>query len=215
MEDYHRICEAIGPGDYSLAHYFSGNHIIVRHDVDDKVNLAIEIADIEHSQGIRSTYYFRYRGDDSERNALLSIRSMGHEIGFHYETLAKAGGDKEWAVRLFKDQLAALREIADIKTVCPHGSRGYRNHKIMSEYLQRECALIGDAYLDVDFGNLDYYSDSGNQWHVYQKLSDHLDNPDKKLDRVAVELLDVIKAIESGDNVYIATHPQHWTQNVK
>jgi len=48
--------------------------------------------------------------------------SLGHEAGYHYESLVKAGGDFSEAIKMFEVELNRLKQIADIKTICAHGS---------------------------------------------------------------------------------------------
>ena len=47
---------------------------------------------------------------------------MGHEIGYHYENMAKCNGTFEMAIEDFKNNLKKLREIAPVYTICMHGS---------------------------------------------------------------------------------------------
>ena len=66
------------------------NQLIIRHDIDLDIDLALDIAKIENSIGARSTYFFLIA---SESYNLMSreniekvklIRELGHKISLHF-----------------------------------------------------------------------------------------------------------------------------------
>ena len=67
----------------SLPHAF----VILRHDVDARPQNSLRLARLEHTLGIRGTYYFRIP-HTFQPSIIQEIASLGHEIGYHYETLA-------------------------------------------------------------------------------------------------------------------------------
>jgi len=68
--------------------------VILRHDVDRRSRMALEMAQMEKEMGIRDTYYFKMMPGVFEPGIIKMIRDMGHEIGYHYEVLDKT---KFWA----------------------------------------------------------------------------------------------------------------------
>ena len=70
---------------------------IIRHDVDRKPYNALVLAEMEYSNGITGSYYFRIVPDSWEEEVIRKIAEMGHEVGYHYE-------DVERAVKKFKVQ---------------------------------------------------------------------------------------------------------------
>ena len=62
--------------------------VILRHDVDLKAKNSEKIAAIEHSQGVKASYYFRVVPESNKPSVIKSIAGMGHEIGYHYEELS-------------------------------------------------------------------------------------------------------------------------------
>jgi hypothetical protein len=64
--------------------------VILRHDVDARPLNSLRTAQIEASLGIRGTYYFRCREGGFEEENIRIIASLGHEIGYHYETVDQA-----------------------------------------------------------------------------------------------------------------------------
>ncbi len=67
----------------SLPHAF----VILRHDVDARPQNSLRLARLEHTLGIQGTYYFRIP-HTFQPSIIQEIASLGHEIGYHYETLA-------------------------------------------------------------------------------------------------------------------------------
>jgi len=61
--------------------------VILRHDVDAKPQNSLRFAHWEHDNSIRGTYYFRSGPTGFDKTTIREIASLGHETGYHYETL--------------------------------------------------------------------------------------------------------------------------------
>jgi len=94
------------------------NVVILRHDVDKRPQNALTMAELEDSHGIKSTYYFRTTKEVYREDIIKKISNLGHEIGFHYETLVKSNGDFDKAIELFAEELKKFKEIVSIETIC-------------------------------------------------------------------------------------------------
>ena len=105
---------------YSSQAKLSGKVVCLRHEVDRLPVNALKMAELEYL-GVQSTYYFRYIKSTYKEDIIQQIAEYGHEIGYHYKTLAKARGDVTLAHSIFKEELEAFRQIAPIDTVCMHG----------------------------------------------------------------------------------------------
>ena len=140
--------------------------VILRHDVDKKTENALKMAKIEHDFGIDTTYYFRAIKKVFKPDIMKEIAGLGHEIGYHYEVLVRAKGDKKKAIELFERELTEFRRICDINTICMHGNSLSRwdNRDIWKQYDFKEFGIIGEAYLSIDFNKVMYLSDSGGCW---------------------------------------------------
>jgi hypothetical protein len=64
--------------------------IILRHDVDKLPQNSLQFAEIQSSMGIKASYYFRIVPQSFNEKIILEIASLGHEIGYHYETMDTA-----------------------------------------------------------------------------------------------------------------------------
>jgi hypothetical protein len=125
--------------------------VILRHDVDSLPLNSLRLARLEASLGIRGTYYFRSEPDGFNEDIIRQIAGLGHETGYHYETMAQVhtqtSGKPRWysvlnpvllfvtkkyykpdkqiihhAYLQFVKNLKKLRRIAPVSTVCMHGS---------------------------------------------------------------------------------------------
>ncbi|MBT5420811.1 MAG: hypothetical protein HOK80_07955, partial [Candidatus Cloacimonetes bacterium] len=61
--------------------------IILRHDVDTSKENSLQFAEIQNELGIVGTYYFRTVPDSYDQGVINQITELGHEIGYHYETM--------------------------------------------------------------------------------------------------------------------------------
>lgn len=97
---YGKFCNSIANSSYltlTVEKYLSGEVrgkvIILRHDVDGKIEKSLMVAKIEEKAGLISTYYIRVNPKVFKPEIIREIESLGHEIGYHYEVLDKGKGD--------------------------------------------------------------------------------------------------------------------------
>ena len=96
--------------------------VILRHDVDKKPGNSLAFSKLQFELGIKGVYYFRAKKCSWNETIIKDIASMGHEIGYHYENMATAKGNIEKAKDDFEMNLAQLRKIVKVSTICMHGS---------------------------------------------------------------------------------------------
>lgn len=216
MKKYEELCSALRSAGYTLAtvhQYLSsdsrGKIAVIRHDVDRKPENALRMAELEHALGIKSTYYFRYPYTFSPE-IIKQILSLGHEVGYHYEVLAKAKGNHASAIALFTQELEAFKAICDVRTVCMHGSplSPYDNRDLWKKYDFQDYGLEGEAYLSMAEQGLRYLTDTGRNWSGKHSLRDAMPGAMP----VSLETTDeLISWIESADeNLYVTVHPERW-----
>jgi hypothetical protein len=210
---YEKLLKALGPGDYSVINYLRGkNSYILRHDVERMIGNALEMARVENKAGIRSTYYFRVPYSFNVK-IIDEIHTLGHEIGYHYETLAKAKGDYSKAILMFENELRMFKRW-NIKTISMHGSptSRFNNHDLWKKYDFKTLDL-SEAYLSVDLKNIPYATDTGRSWNN-TKIS--------RRDKVETDMpsirntSDLTRKIVTRElqRLYITTHPHRWTNNM-
>ena len=97
--------------------------IILKHDVEYDIDLAITIGEVESNLGINSTFYLQFDVAISNPDKITKLKDMGHDIGYHYDVLDANNGDYKAAIDQFRLHLDAFSDMGiDIKTVCPHGN---------------------------------------------------------------------------------------------
>ena len=163
--------------------------VILRHDVDKLPGNSLCIAKIQAEKGIKGTYYFRIVPQSFDEKIIKEIYSMGHEVGYHYEDVARcavrglrhAAGRRsirlqdngryeeelvKIAIESFQENLAKLREIVPVKTICMHGSPMSRwdSRLLWKYYDYRDFGIIGEPYFDIDFNKVFYLTDTGRRW---------------------------------------------------
>jgi hypothetical protein len=221
LDNYRNICEtalAAGYQPQSIADHIRSpqdNVVILRHDVDRFPENALGIAKLEHQLGVRSTYYFRMvRGVFSPR-IIRQIQALGHEIGYHYETLSKCNGNRQRAIEAFTQELSRLRTVAEVTTTSAHGSPLSRwdNRTLWSDLDSSALCLTGDAYSAIDYSTVVYFTDTGRRWDADRtNLRDR--PPGAATGTCAVhETDDLVKflASQAAARICIQTHPERWS----
>ncbi len=172
LSTYRQLIETIVNSGYTTTnvhdHFRSPSErsIILRHDVDRVVELALKMASLEHEFGISATYYFRHIDDVFDPDAMRKIADMGHEVGFHYEVMDKAKGDVDRAIQIFDEELADFKAIVDVDTACMHGNplASWSNRDLWEKNDFREHGIIGEPYLSIDYEKVMYLTDTGRTW---------------------------------------------------
>jgi hypothetical protein len=114
LKKYELLCQSILAAGYSIwtvSRYKENDaqpdHLVIfRHDIDRRPQNALKMALLEHELGIHSTFYIRMVQSVFQPDIVRKIASLGHEIGYHYETLAKARGNQAKAIELFESELS-------------------------------------------------------------------------------------------------------------
>jgi len=191
----------------------------VRHDVDDRLDSALELAELERRRGLRSTYFLLHTAPYYRRDALpdfLRLQELGHEVGWHNDLVTLQVVEGVDPRRHLAGELEWLRGAGiDVVGSAAHGSYwghrlSYSNNAFFRDFAG-ETEQMGEVELAkgtlAEFGlaydaNLlepdHYYSDArfderGRRWHP-----DYLE-----LDR-----------LRPGESVILLVHPCHWDRSL-
>ena len=219
LEKYRELCQALLNSGYTpspVRDYLErdpradGRNVVLRHDVDRKAKNALRMAELERAMGIRSTYYFRYPRTFNP-DVMREIHGLGHEIGYHYEVLAKTNGDYAKAIALFTDELSAFREICDIHTICMHGSplSRYDNRDLWKKYDFRAFGIIGEAYLSMAGREIRYFTDTGRSWSGKHSVRDVMQRTGADRVDTTDDLIEWVRS-SGGEDLYLTVHPERW-----
>ena len=189
--------------------------IMLRHDIDRKPRNAVRVAELENKFNVTSTYYFRITKSSFDKDIITKISNLGHEIGYHYEDLSLAKGDYEEAIELFKNHLEKIRALAPVKTIAMHGRplSPHDNRDLWRKYNCKDFELLAEAYLDIDYSDIYYITDTGRTWgRTKANIRDSV-KTDLYADIRSTESL--ISFISDNENKKIALvmHPERWARN--
>ena len=195
--------------------------IIFRHDVDLLPENSLRFAKIEFQNSISGSYYFRAIPQSWNEQVIKEVSGLGHEIGYHYETMDTANGDVDRAWDIFRRNLDKLRKLADVRTICMHGSpmSKYDNRYLWNKFDYRSVGIIGEPYYDVDFDKVFYLTDTGRRWDGWKvSVRDKVPQQEQwtREGLVYHTTNDIIRSLKNNtfpDKAMITFHPQRWHDN--
>ena len=188
--------------------------VLFRHDVDRFPATALDSAKMESELGISGTYFFRVKPTTFDRQIIDSIARLGHEIGYHYEHLADAGGDYRRARDIFQHCLRDLRSIYPVVSVSMHSrafskwdSRTFWDHFALDDF-----GLLGDTYRSIDHSRYMYLADSGRDWNADRNVVwDSVEGiSPPRMAKGTVGLIDTVATTEAINSVQLLVHPLRW-----
>jgi len=194
--------------------------VCLRHDVDLKPLNSLATARIEAGMGIRASYYFRAVPESWNEDVIREIASLGHEAGYHYESLTTCEGDVDLAYQDFCANLDRLRVLAPVSTICMHGSprSPYDSKDIWKKYSYSSLGIVGEPYLDIDWAECFYLTDTGRRWDGYNvsvrdKIPVYQDlwNSQGLAFHSTGEIISRAGSLPS--RIMITTHPQRWNDS--
>ena len=206
---YQRYCEGNLPKRF----------VILRHDVDLKPQNSLAIAQDETNLGAKASYYFRAVPESWDEGIIRQIAAMGHEVGYHYESLTTCKGDMESAYEDFKKNLKLLRDLVPVSTICMHGSprSPYDSKDIWKHHSYQDLGIIGEPYFETDFSQVFYLTDTGRRWDGYKvSVRDKIEGFQEDWNAKGWTFHstdDVIQALRQNtlpNQLMITTHPQRW-----
>lgn len=196
----------------------------LRHDVDLLPSNSLRTAKIETSLNLKATYYFRTVPESLNPAIVKEISSLGHEIGYHYESLTTCHGNIETAYQDFCRNLQHLRTLAPITSICMHGSprSPYDSRDLWKHFDYHSLGITHEPYFDTDFNTTLYLTDTGRRWDGYNvsrrdKIPVYQDQWTRQgltfhtTDQLIAQLTDPSSPLrQSGLHLLITTHPQRW-----
>lgn len=193
--------------------------LVLRHDVDLLPGHSLRTAGLEASMGLFGIYYFRAVPESWDEGIIREIASLGHEIGYHYESLTTCHGDVDAAYADFCRNLDALRKLVPVRSICMHGSprSPYDSKDIWKKYDYHTLGIENEPYLDTDFSRTFYLTDTGRRWDGYKvsvrdKIPRYQDEwTEKGLSFHSTD--EVIAALHAGripEDLMVTVHPQRW-----
>ena len=212
LEKYSALLDALrGYGFHTL---------VLRHDVDLRPENSLRTARLEAEKGMFGIYYFRAVPESWDEVIIREIAALGHEVGYHYESLTTCDGNIDKAYEDFCKNLEALRKLVPVKSICMHGSprSPYDSKDIWKKYDYKALGIESEPYLDTDFSKVFYLTDTGRRWDGYRvSVRDKI--PQYQDEWTARGLTfhstdDVIRGLQGGvipKDLMMTVHPQRWS----
>lgn len=192
----------------------TGKTVALRHDVDRLPMRAQALGELEASLGIKATYFIRTKPHVFKPAIVQALTEQGHEIGYHYEDLVDSHGDTERAWEYFRRNLDRLRSVAPVSSIAMHGRPFSKidGRDLWKDFDYRALGISREAYLDIDWTSVHYFSDTGRGWNSTANVRDRLlsdrrlSSPRLRSSRELGEFLATSRA-----PAIISTHPERWT----
>ena len=222
---YKKLLETLIEKGYqfiTVEEYFTSNYddakpfIMIRHDVDRQPKRSLAMAKLEHDLGIKVTYYFRTIPQTLKPEIIKEITDLGHEIGYHYESLAETNGDYAKALEDFKSNLDILKKLYPIKSIAMHGrpTSKWDSRLLWEKYDYKEYGILSEPYFDIDFNEVFYTTDAGRAWdNDTINLRDRVDTEFKFSFKYTSEIIHALKEHELPYKIMINIHPEHWARD--
>lgn len=207
--------------EFLVAESKPDRYCLFRHDVDRNPRRALQMAILENESGIQATYYFRAKRHVFKPDIIQRIEKLGHEIGYHYESLSDARGNMTLALEQFESNLSKFQKITRIQTISMHGQpfspydnrdiwRDQENHRLLKE----KYDILGEVYLDIDYRDIAYINDTGRNWS-----STKSNKRDKVNSRVSSDFING-KALyrylntDPHPRLVFQIHPERWADSL-
>lgn len=196
--------------------------ITLRHDVDRRPLNSLATACVEREMGWKATYYFRAVPESWNESVILQIASLGHDIGYHYESLATCQGDMEAAYQDFCSNLDRLRTLVPVTSIAMHGSpmSKWDSRDLWKRFDYHRLGIATESYLDTDFSKVFYLTDTGRRWDGYKvSVRDKILGFQEQWIKegwMFHSTDEIINAVKKGcfpERILINTHPQRWTDD--
>ena len=212
---YTNICRF---DEYFAADLKPEHFCIIRHDVDRKPKNALRVARLESEMNISASYFFRAKAHTFKPEIIREIVGMGHELGYHYESLSDAKGDISIALKDFETHLRRFRDIAPVKTISMHGRpfSPFNNNDLWSNStnyrkLTAEFRILGDVSVDIDYADIEYINDTGRNWS--SSKANKRDIVDSGIQNDFSSRTELLAYLESNphNKLIFSIHPERWT----
>jgi hypothetical protein len=223
--------EVVPLREFASARSASRTVVGLRHDVDDRLDSAVELARREHDRGLRATYFILHTAGYWQREdlveTLLELQGWGHEIGWHNDLVTLEcvyGGD---ARAFLAEQLAGLRAAGvAIEGSASHGSPycyrfGYHNNAFFADFddeelpgfSRRDAVVTPAGSRPVPRGRLAEFGFTYEAYHLDEDLYLSDASFDRRGRRWHPARLD-LEEVAAKRRVIILTHPCHWDASV-
>ncbi len=167
----------------------TSRHLVLRHDVDISLTLAVALAEAEHEMGYASHYFVlatceQYNpATQAGREALARIVSLGHRVGLHFDAALESSEPLE-------ERVASEARFLSSLAGAPVSMLSF--HRPAQHWIDNPASLAGlpHSYQPRYFSDIGYCSDSRGGWWRGAPLEHD--------------------AVKAGTALQLLTHPEWW-----
>lgn len=202
--------------------------VVLRHDVDLLPENAFAMAEIEARLGVVASYHFRIVKQSFDREIVIKIASLGHEIAYHYEdminnTTCRSHDSEVDPIEIFRENLETIRQIAPVKVISMHGNPKSKqdSRDIWKEHNYSDFGVVCEPYFDIDYSRVLYLTDTGRCWNgdkynvrdkVRQGFGNTVGRPLNEIAnfRSTHDLIISLERKQLPNHLILNAHPQRW-----
>lgn len=199
----------------------SGPGVLLRHDIDDDIDKAVKIADLEAEYGVQATFFIlntaAYWKQSDLMDKLRYMQNQGHEIAWHNNVLTEWIGTKGTLKPLIEAPLVRMRDAGLIvKGSASHGDPQCRRFGYLNYDVFEECSRAGNG---ITFPNMMNHprvkmADYGLGWEAYHVGQDMYVSESGGKQWMAIAELPCTMPTEADfkniPRIQILIHPQWW-----
>ena len=170
-EAYRALLALLREHGYAIRNYHNyldtARCVILRHDIDNSLEQAVRLAELEAGEGVRSTWFVLLRTDfynaasKAGREALRHIQSLGHEIGLHFD-------EASYVPALRPDEVVQdiIKECGLLSALLETQVSSVSMHRPSEATLEADYVIPGivNSYGKTFFHDFKYLSDSRRRW---------------------------------------------------
>lgn len=167
-DEYQKMLEYIRVNNYTICDYTDytnyTNPCILRHDVDNCLNKANDLAILENNVGVKSTYFIMLSSDFYNISSIRSLKiinnilDLGHDIGLHFDEVKYND-----SFNIVED---ILKEVEIMSDIIGYRVKTVSMHRPSKKTLESNYSIkdVVNSYSDEFFRNFKYISDSRRNW---------------------------------------------------
>lgn len=170
-EAYQGLLALVRENGYAFRNYHNyadaPRCVILRHDIDNSLDQAVMLAELEAEEGVRSTWFVLLRTDfynaasKMGQKALRHIRALDHEIGLHFD-------EASYDPPLGKDEVVRniIKECEILSALLGEAVSCVSMHRPSHTTLAADYDIPGivNSYGKTFFHDFKYLSDSRRRW---------------------------------------------------
>jgi hypothetical protein len=217
--EYARFLDRLGGREVVPMREFARGEgdLALRHDVDSRLESALELARLEHERELRTTYFVLHTasyGNEAQLvPKLLRLQELGHEVGFHNDLVTLQRLEGIDGGTYLREQLARLRDGGvDVVGAAAHGSPwchrlGFHNNYVFAGW---DEPVPGFPATDVP-EKLDP-AEFGLEYEAYHVPRDVYFSDSSFVGGRRAHPADL--RLEPGKRTIVLVHPCHWDASV-